>query len=257
MEVFNFYPPKSSFNALLSIPHPGVHLPEEFLPYLSPNHYDLLQDVDFATDQLVDIDALQNQGVAVLVANIARTCIDLNRPREKALLHWKKNTMEKQLVLKEPSEQMSERLLGKYYDPYYAILKSSIEELQKKRKPAPVIDLHSMPSFATDFHMRYNTNQERERPDFCLSDLEGQSCPKNFIQKLQKELEKNYSKVSINNPYWGGYLTHYINEFEDIHNLQIEIKRNLYMDENSRALTPESLLLKEHLTRALLVIFAK
>jgi len=246
--IYEFYAPKNDIIGFVSIPHSGMGVPEDFKSFLVDDPKAIYCDVDFETASLLNIQELQSAGIAVLVSNIARTCIDLNRRRSDTLLHWKKNTLDQQVVAKEPEQEVAESLLKTYYDPYYQCLAETIEELQKKSKIMPVVDFHSMPSKASAFHLAYNPNQEIDRPDFCLSDIKGKSCEESFIRDCQSLLQERYSRVNINNPYFGGYLTHHINTFESINNIQIEVNRALYMDESKQITLPSFNEVKNFLT---------
>jgi N-formylglutamate amidohydrolase len=102
--IFTYYPPLSPIKGFISIPHSGLDIPDEFHAYLAP---DLLpvtspdgvflktpinEDVDYAVDSLVNITALQEAGIAVIVAKIHRVCIDLNREPNIAVFSWEYNT---------------------------------------------------------------------------------------------------------------------------------------------------------------------
>ena len=255
--LFELYPAQGQLKGILSIPHSGEELPEEFRQYLSSNTWDLMQDVDYKVHELVQIKDLQQAGITVIKSNIIRTAIDLNRDKESALLNWKKNSKGKQIVLKTPPEEIAESLTEKYYSPYYEMLKTLIYELQKKMEIASLVDLHSMPAKAEEYHLAINPHQDIKRPDFCLSDIEGQSCEKEFINFIANELRHSYSTVNINNPYFGGHVTRFLNaKYKNLNNIQIEISRDLYMNEKDKTLlASEVQSLKKHLTKALIKLF--
>lgn len=235
--ILEYYPPSSKFIGIVSIPHSGEELPDEFKEYLVSDSKLLMQDVDFRVDELINIKKLQESGIAVIKSNIIRTAIDLNRPKDLALLNWKKNSKGMDLVLKAPDIKTSTDLIEKYYSPYYEVLKTLILELQAKMTTASFIDLHSMPSIAEEYHLKINPGQERLRPDFCLSDIEGLSCEASFLEDIGKDLNKSYSKVNYNNPYFGGHVTRFLNsKYQSLNNIQIEICRGIYMDESNQSL---------------------
>ena len=106
-------------------------------------------------------------------------------------------------------------------------------------------------------HLKVTPNQDKERPEFCVSDIEGLSCTKDYIDGTCKELNEFSSSVTQNKPYFGGHITRHINAtFQRINNIQIEINRSIYMDEDLRVLK-EILVneLKPNLTRALLKVY--
>ncbi len=257
LPIFEYFPPIGPFKGILSIPHSGEELPQEFKPYLVDNNQDLMQDVDYKVHELIDIDQLNAQGIAIIKSNIIRVAIDLNRPQETSLLNWKQNSKGKNLVIKEPNGDQAELLKGKYYLPYYEMLRTLILELSSKTSKVSFVDLHSMPGKAEEYHLKINPSQDVLRPDFCLSDVSGISCEPDFIQHIQKSLAGHYSKVTINNPYFGGHITRSINEkFPDINNIQIEINRSLYMDEENKELKSAGVSrLKDKLTLSLIELF--
>ncbi|MBD64450.1 MAG: hypothetical protein CME62_04545 [Halobacteriovoraceae bacterium] len=256
--LFNYYAPQNKYIGLISIPHSGLEKPHEFDEFLTQDEVALKQDVDFFVHELVDIPKLQARGIAVIKSNIIRTCVDLNRSPETCVLNWKQNSRQVPVVTQEPDELKATELRAKFYGPYYEMLKALIFELINKNPPGNIVDLHSMPSRATAYHMQQKPDQREQRPDFCLSDQFGASCVPAFIQNIQTALAEKYSEVFINDPYKGGYITQYIHEnFAGVNNIQIEISRALYMDEEQFSLKPEHAELKDHLTKSLIALFEK
>jgi N-formylglutamate deformylase len=93
------------------------------------------------------------------------------------------------------------------------------------------------------------------RPNFCLSDVNGETCSPDFINFIKNDLAKDYKNVSINSPYFGGHVTRYLNKkHKSLNNIQIEISRTLYMNEENKELKENSDL-KKNLTRSLINLF--
>ncbi len=258
-EISKFYLPKGPVKAILSIPHSGEDFPSEFKGYLTQDIRALQEDVDYKVHELVNIEELNNSGVAVLVSSIHRTCIDLNRSEDLAVIAWKKNSKGIQLEIKEMNSEFKEKLLDKYHKPYFYQLKSTIETLLETQLKPVVIDLHSMPSRPTEYHLKVTPNQPRIRPHFCVSDIEGLSCSKEFIESMENELKSFTPEVTQNIPYYGGHITRWLNkEFPEIENIQIEISRDIYMNETDKTLIKEKVdNLKPKLTQALINQFNK
>lgn len=257
LPLFNYFPPQNKFVGILSIPHSGEILPEEFRPYLTSNFKDLMQDVDYKVHELVDIKQLTEKGVAVIYSNIIRTAVDLNREYSTAVLNWKKNTKGKEIVTKIASDEQTRELTEKYYSPYYEMLNTLILELQQLKKTPPLVDLHSMPSRPTEYHLKTNPNQKMIRPHFCISDRIGKSCEKAFIDFISHDLKIQGYDVSQNDPYIGGNITDYLNQnYHPLNNIQIEISREIYMDEDKQELIAEKVSeLRPKLTSSLLNLF--
>ncbi len=255
--IFNFYPAKGEFIGVLSIPHSGEELPSEFRPYLSDNWDNLMQDVDYKVHELVDIEKLQTSGISVIKSNIIRTAIDLNRAKDKCLLNWLHNSKGVKIVNSSPSPEEAKVLIEKYYSPYYEMLKTLILELQTTMNIPSFVDLHSMPGVAEDYHLKINPDQDKVRPDFCISDISGISCEPSFIDNIVQNLSSSYSKVYKNNPYFGGNVTRFLNAtYTPLNNIQIEISRGIYMDETNKTLKTQAAEgLKDRLTESLILFY--
>jgi N-formylglutamate amidohydrolase len=88
-----------------------------------------------------------------------------------------------------------------------------------------------------------------------LGDRFGAACASVLSARVEQELEAMGYRVARNTPYAGGYTTeHYGRPARQVHALQIEINRGLYLDEARLAPTVGFKALKkrlEELTRAL------
>lgn len=245
---------------LISIPHSGLEIPAVIKDFLIDDQHKLNCDVDFEVHQLIDIQALNEAGINVIKSNIHRTAIDLNRSRDIALLNWKKNSKQVPIVVQEPTTLQQEEFLATYYDPYFEMLKVMMMDLmQTAPSPASFVDLHSMPSEATEYHMKQNPDQEKHRPNFCLSDQFGETCQPEFINYITSKLKGYDYNVKINHPYLGGYITVHMDKyFTPINNIQIEINRALYMHEQKIELNSDKANdLKSKLTPSLIDLFKK
>ena len=253
--VFKLYPTQKAPIGLLSIPHSGEVIPEEFRQYFHNDAKAINEDVDYKVHELVNIKELNDSGVIVLVAHIHRTCVDLNRKREICVTNWKKNSQGIEIIKKNPSSEEQERLTQKYYDPYYEILKTTLKKIEKVTKSTvSFVDLHSMPSKPTAYHLAITPNQPKARPGFCVSDIEGISCKPQFINHFCEQLKSVNEDVLQNIPYFGGNITRHTHAtVENVENIQIEINRSLYMNEKEKTLLATSTTeFREKLTNALI-----
>lgn len=253
--IFEYFPPQNGFKGVVSIPHSGENLPEEFAPYLISDNKALMQDVDYQVHNLVDIKKLQAAGLAVIKSEIIRVAVDLNRSKETAVLNWKSNSKGVKIVKDEPTPAERQLLEEKYYTPYVEMLRTMMNELARFSAKPSFVDLHSMPSKAEEYHLKINPHQARIRPDFCLSDQKGLTCEKDFIEFFSDQLANSYNNVKQNDPYVGGFITVNVNNlFPSCNNIQIEISRALYMDETDKKMK-ETSALKTNLTDALIAGF--
>ncbi|MFZ4713601.1 MAG: N-formylglutamate amidohydrolase [Bacteriovoracaceae bacterium] len=256
-KIFSFYTPHDlPLKGVLSMPHSGEWIPDEFRPHLTMHQRDLDQDLDYRVNELVEIEKLCEMGIAVVVSHIHRTCVDINRSAQTAVFAWTENTQGTILVHTPPTASFIEKAIGRYHAPYFELLTGIIDEGSKNRtKPLPVIDLHSMPSCPTEYHLKKNPQQKIDRADFCLSDLRGTSCDSQYLKMAQDLFSQDHT-VSVNDPYFGGYVTQFFHTFPALNALQIEINRKLYMDEQHIVMKlDQAALLKKFVTQNLLNIF--
>ena len=119
----------------------------------------------------------------------------------------------------------AERRIFTYWRPFHDALNRLIGDIKARFGYCLVIDCHSMPS----------AGQRRGaiRPvDFVLGDLYGSACASRVTRAAEAVLSGKGYLVRRNEPYAGGYITrHYGHPAADVHVLQIEIARALYMDE--------------------------
>ncbi len=239
--IFDFYPPKETglkLTSIISIPHSGERIPEEFKSYLVEDSKALMCDIDYKVDELVDIKRLNEAGVAVIVATTHRFCVDLNRAPDLTVLNWKSNTRGDQIVIDNPVDSEIQRFKEIYYTPYYKAIELLIDIYKTNLEEdilIPFIDLHSMPSTPTIYHLKLNPNQSSTRADFCLSDLgNSNSCSPEFMENISKGIERFNFSTLINDPYSGGYITQFVNKIARTNNIQIETNRSIYMDEDKK-----------------------
>ena len=72
----------------------------------------------------------------------------------------------------------------------------------------------------------------RARADVVPGDRDGKSCAPALSSFVARHFESNGFSVRANDPYKGGYITaHHGRPAENIHAIQIELRRDLYMNE--------------------------
>jgi N-formylglutamate amidohydrolase len=113
------------------------------------------------------------------------------------------------------------------YIPFHAALSTLIEGTRRRFGYAILIDCHSMPSASM-------APAGGPRPDIVLGDRFGASADSKITRFLKDALTTLGYEVHMNRPYAGGYITeHYGRPARDVHAVQIEINRGLYLDELS------------------------
>lgn len=116
----------------------------------------------------------------------------------------------------------AERRINAYWRPFHNTLSRLVEDIKERFGYCLVIDCHSMPS----------NGQGRRPVDFVLGDLYGAASASGVTRMVTEFLTSRGHSIRRNDPYAGGYITrHYGRPAGGIHVLQVEIARNLYLDE--------------------------
>ena len=233
---------------VLSSPHSGRVLPPEVEGLLRVPTRALSVFEDGPTDSIAAAAALE--GAQVLAAHYARAFVDLNRetseidpllcqpspllerPRVNARvlagLGVIPSRLSGQPIYKRPLEaqEVAQRLLLGYH-PYHRRLAALLVEQCRRHGAALLIDLHSMPNEVALI---------RGQPtvDIAIGDRFGKACEPELADLAAWELGAAGLQVARNRPYAGGHITErYGRPAEGMSALQLEIRRDLFMDERS------------------------
>jgi N-formylglutamate deformylase len=77
-----------------------------------------------------------------------------------------------------------------------------------------------------------NVDAGEPRPDFVISDRHGQSADPRYTRWVADWFEARGYSVLVNEPYQGGDLVAHVGDpLDDVHGIQVEINRALYLDE--------------------------
>ena len=226
-------------------PHSGRIYPDVFLDQSRLDRKAIRRSEDHYVDELFS--GVVQQGAPMLVANFPRAWLDVNRepyeldPRMfDGPLPAFANTRSLRVagglgtiarIVSESEEIYARRLdvaeamarIESLYKPYHAALRHILARTHVAFGHAVLIDCHSMPS----------TQPGRPAlPDFVLGDRFGSSCTGQLTSLVERCLRALGYSVIRNAPYAGGYTTRrYGRPKRNVHALQIEINRKLYMDE--------------------------
>lgn len=113
--------------------------------------------------------------------------------------------------------------------PFHDNLCDLIEETIDSFGYCILLDAHSMPS-----NVQVMGPDGRPKPvaDIVIGDCHGTSCASSLSERVKRTAVRLGHAVERNAPYAGGYVTrHYGRPAEAVHAIQIEVKRNLYMNE--------------------------
>ena len=120
--------------------------------------------------------------------------------------------------------------IDRCWRPYHDALTALLDERHRRFGAVWHVDCHSMPAVGDD-----NADDPgRERADFVLGDRDGATCEPAFTALVATTVRGLGYSVAINDPYKGVELVRkHGRPHEGRHSLQIEIKRSLYMDEET------------------------
>jgi len=244
------YPDDWTIPAVFSSPHSGSYYPSDFVEQSALNLISLRQSEDFKVNEIFS--AAPALGAPLLRASYPRAFCDVNRDayeldpsmfEDRLPTYAKTNTPrvsagigtipkivtagamihKSQITFKEAASR-----LEICYFPYHETLQSLLKECLDRFGIALLVDCHSMPG---------NTLQgDRDEglSDIVLGTRFGRSCHEELSDFFYDHLSSAGYSVTYNSPYAGGYITQrYANQSQNIHALQIEINRNLYMDQSS------------------------
>ena len=235
---------------IIASPHSGTLYPPDFLRRSRLDLRLLRRSEDAFVDELVaDAPSL---GLSLICARYARAYVDLNRAPDELdpamffdpLPSYARCLSERVaaglgvvprvagigLDIYNTKLPLSEALarIETVHVPYHAALKDLIEEAQRAHGYALLLDCHSMPSAA----LPQPSKTGARRPDIVLGNRWGESCSPAVLGLVRGALEAEGYYIALNTPYSGGYTTEVYGQPErNVHVVQIEIDRSLYMSE--------------------------
>lgn len=240
-------PAKWAAPVLFTSPHSGSTYPAAVLDAIDANLMSLRQTEDAYIDALFS--EVPKLGGALMVAHYARIVTDLNRdareldpemfsngpprpcglptPRVEAGLGClpKISARGEHIYARKLSREEGEARLAQIHDPYHGTLGGLLQQLRQEQGRAVLIDCHSMPS---------RQPGQRKLADIILGDRFGASCHAKLTSRVERTFREAGLTVARNAPYAGGYTTRrYGRPKHGVHALQIEINRDLYMNEET------------------------
>lgn len=241
-------PPRPTSPVILAVPHAGRNYPPALLANaaVSRTRLEILED-RFA-DLLVS-DAIE--GASGVIAHNARAWIDLNRgDREIDPSILERGAAAGSLILSAKvrggigliphrigaSELIRRRLsiaeveerLASDHRPYHAAIADLLGQARNRFGVAVLLDCHSMPPLAAE--------PGRAPVRIVVGDRYGRSADSRFVDRVIAIAEAEGWAAGQNSPYSGGYtLDRHGRPGANIHAIQLEIDRSLYLDAGLRA----------------------
>lgn len=217
---------------ILSIPHAGIEIPEEFSEsFLSD--WLARKDADWHLPELYSF--AETLDATILSATISRSVIDLNRDPSGASLYPGQATTglcplesfdgEPLYLSAPPDEAEIKRRRELYFTPYHAALQAEIERVHALHGRVVLYDCHSIRSQIPRLFVG-------ELPQFNLGTNDGKSCAPEIQKQIEQICAQSGFSYVVNGRFKGGWITrHYGNPSRNIHAVQMELGCRGYMDE--------------------------
>ncbi len=141
--------------------------------------------------------------------------------------------------------------INKYHRPYYAELKQNIDRMKSAYGFVYHLSCHCMSAVGAPTH----PDPGKDRPDFCLGNVNGKTSSQEFIEFVQKTIQSLGYSCTINDPYTGGELNSRFGAPKDgIESIMVEINKKLFMDTKTFRKKPEFDGLKANVDKVLAII---
>lgn len=236
-QPFHIIAPKSPIvPIILSVPHCGTDFPSELHANYDPEKMAAPDDTDWFVHELYDF--ASEMGITIIHAKYSRWVIDLNRDPESAPLYNDGRIITGLTpttdffgepiyvdAAAEPDQKEVDRRLETYYWPYYAEITKLLEERKSTFGKALLWDAHSIRHLVP-------TIRETAFPDMILGNNDEKTAHPQIIATALHQLRSGSYGINHNSPFKGGHITRYFGKPEnDIHALQLEMNKILYMDD--------------------------
>ena len=233
---------------LVCVPHAGRDYPEEVFATLRLPPASLVRLEDRYADLLAR--HVIADGVPAIIASRARAWIDLNRDEKDLdveMVSGVDRTRYSTPGLKQRGglgliprrlsgegdiwkcrisvENVEQRVAG-FHRPYHNAVAQTLAKMRDMFGIAILLDLHSMPPIQP-------TNGPP--PRFVVGDLFGRSAAGRFSDVLMAQIGAHGFAAALNHPYAGDHiLRRHAEVGRNIHALQLEVDRSLYLDSGLR-----------------------
>jgi N-formylglutamate amidohydrolase len=234
-----------SVPVLISVPHAGRSYPDDVFANLRLPPSSLLRLEDRYADLLAR-EAIA-KSVPAIIAQRARAWIDLNRderdidvamvtglegrdyPAPGAKQRGGLGLIPRRLsgegdIWKRPFAAADiDMRIESYHRPYHAAVGETLARMRKRFGVAILLDLHSMPPLSPV--------GAGPQPRFVIGDRFGRSASSRFAHVLVTAAQSQGFAAALNHPYSGDHmLQHHGKAGNNIHALQLEVDRSLYLD---------------------------
>ena len=230
---------------IVSVPHSGTDFPPELEHDFLTEMRIRADDTDWFVHQLYNF--VPDMGISLIHSRYCRWVIDLNRDPESKPLYDDGRIITgltphsdfhgNEIYVSQdhyPNEEEINRRLALYYWPYYQKLEELLTERKAEFGQVLLWDAHSIRQFVPGI-------RKAHFPDLILGSNDRQSAKQGLIDIAMHNLDGFGFDLKHNDPFKGGHITRYFgNPGENVHALQLEMVKKLYMDDNERIYDEQS-----------------
>ncbi|MTH66598.1 N-formylglutamate amidohydrolase [Paracoccus shanxieyensis] len=229
---------------IIASPHSGRCYPDWFLAETRLDMQNLRSSEDAFVDRLIT--PALDHGAVTLTSRVPRSVVDLNRapdemdplvvsgamprvmsPRIMAGLGVIPRVVSQGRAIHDRpiAREEADQRIARLWHPYHQALSQLIDQAVASFGGAILIDMHSMPRDAL-------AHLPRPRPDFVLGDRNGISASPRISAGVADAVTAEGFRLRRNSPFAGAYITAaYGKPRSNVHVVQLEMDRSLYMDE--------------------------
>lgn len=235
---------------IMHIPHTSRRIPPEVRSTLLPSDQDLARELLRMTDAWTDELFLEDVGIgcAAVVFPVSRLVVDPERFEHdeqepmslKGMGAVYMKTSDGTQLRRDLHDGEREALLERFYRPHHRALEAAVDRELSKTGRALIIDCHSFPTRPLPFE-----ESAQYRPEICIGTDDEHTPPRLGAECIRLFKEKGYD-VAPNTPFKGALVPRrwYGSKKSLVHSIMIEVRRDLYMDENTGERLPRFDVLK-------------
>ena len=225
---------RGSAPLLVSMPHVGTQIPDELKPGYVPRAL-AVEDTDWHLERLYGF--VRGLGASLIVPQLSRYVIDLNRPPDDAPMYPGASNTElcptrfftgDALYVEGAAPDAAQRLQrrAQYWQPYHDALRSELERIKAQHGYVLLWDAHSIRSEIPWLF-------EGCLPDLNIGTASGAAAHASITTAVAGACRDVPGLSSVvNGRFKGGYITrHYGQPGNHIHAVQLEKCQSLYMQE--------------------------
>lgn len=228
---------------VVHVPHSSTNIPPDIRQTLCLDDHELQRELLCMTDWYTDrlFDPVLDMGGSLFVNRVSRLIVDPERfPDDKQEVMATKgmgavytSTADGRALRHPASPEERTRLLGTYFHPYANAFGDLISQMLDRHGRCVILDGHSFPSAP----LSYELDQQTERPHICLG-TDDFHTPESLVRSIQALCVAQGLRVEQNRPFAGTYVPlRYWRTDLRVRSMMVEIRRDLYMDEQTGAET--------------------